>query len=340
MEQKLLEQLNKWHEEDQFQTIIDTIENIEEQDYETICHLARAYNNRGEEGDYDRAVELLQMVSDMGKDDPLWHYRMGYAAFYSGRYEQAEAEFAQVLELDPDEEDAIYFIHAAREQFIREQGEIQEEFSPEVYEEEDLDILEDFIADTFGEFDSIFHEIISPDIHVDICLIPPEEGREFYTLVTLGMGAHLMNVPEDLLEYDLQRAELLICLPADWKLDSDDERWYWPIRLLKILARLPMHEDTWLGWGHTIDHGACFDESTELCGSILINPAAFGDIENVCELSDGGEVNFYQVIPLYREEMDFKMAHDAKELLQQMDSRALIVDPKRYNYCTGKDILS
>ncbi len=340
MDQKLLKQLNRWHEENNFQQIIDTIEGIEEHDYDTICHLARAYNNRGEDGDFEQAIQLLQMVSDMGSEDPLWHYRLGYAYFYSGSYEKAETAFERAMELDPGNEDAAYFIRASREMLLGERGEFQENYAPEVYEEEELDIIEDYIAQTFGEFDSVFHEIISPDIHVDICLIPPGEERNFYTLVTMGMGAHRMDVPEDLTEYKLERAELLICLPADWKLDSEDERWYWPVRLLKILARLPVHEETWLGWGHTIDHGSCFDESTELCGSMLINPAGFGDFESVCRLPDGSEVNFYQVIPLYREEMDFKTEHDAKELLQQMDSRALIVDPKRYRFCSDKTLLS
>ena len=48
-----------------------------------------------------------------------------------------------------------------------------------------------------------------------------------------------MNVPEELAEYKLERAELAIALPADWKLDQEsmqDERWYWPIRLLKVLG--------------------------------------------------------------------------------------------------------
>ena len=47
------------------------------------------------------------------------------------------------------------------------------------------------------------------------------------TLVTMGMGAHRMNVPEELAEYKLERAELAIALPPDWKLDEEslkDER--------------------------------------------------------------------------------------------------------------------
>ena len=89
-----------------------------------------------------------------------------------------------------------------------------------------------------------------PDIHVDICVVPPSEERDYCTLVTMGMGAHRMNVPEELAEYKLERAELAIALPADWKLDQEsmkDEKWYWPIRLLKSLARLPIASDSWLG---------------------------------------------------------------------------------------------
>ena len=111
MEEKLLEQLNIWHETDEYQKIIDTIEDMEEHDYETICHLARAYNNRGEAGDYDRAIQLLQMVSDIGQEDPLWHYRLGYACYFDNRFNEAAAAFARTLELDPDDDDAQYFLN-------------------------------------------------------------------------------------------------------------------------------------------------------------------------------------------------------------------------------------
>ena len=115
-----------------------------------------------------------------------------------------------------------------------------------------MSAIEQHIKNTFGEFENVFHELVSPDIHVDICVVPPSEERDYYTLVTMGMGAHRMNVPEELAEYKLERAELAIALPPDWKLDEEslkDERWYWPIGLLKVLARLPISGDTWLGFG-------------------------------------------------------------------------------------------
>ena len=37
-------------------------------------------------------------------------------------------------------------------------------------------------------------------------------GAVYYTLVTMGMGAHRMNVPKELAEYKLERAELALSL--------------------------------------------------------------------------------------------------------------------------------
>ena len=112
-----------------------------------------------------------------------------------------------------------------------EMPEDEEAGVPEVYTGEEMEAVEGHIEQYFGEVENVFHEIVSPDIHVDICIVPPTEERDYYTLVTMGMGAHRMNVPEELAEYKLERAELAIALPADWKLDRQsmqDERWYWP----------------------------------------------------------------------------------------------------------------
>ena len=177
-----------------------------------------------------------------------------------------------------------------------------EEYSdPEVYTEEEMEAVEGHIRRYFGKFENVFHEIVSPDIHVDICVVPPAGERDYYTLVTMGMGAHRMNVPEELAEYTLERAELAIALPADWKLNQEsiqEERWYWPIRLLKALARLPIASDTWLGFGHTMSNQENFAKGTELCAAILTGPQGTEDGSEVCILPDGEEVNFYQVIPL------------------------------------------
>lgn len=335
MDQNFYHQLQQWHEDDEFQKIIDAIEALPlgERNYELTCQLARAYNNLGTVGEtepYERAVEELLSVREQGEEDPLWHFRLGYAYFYLDREAEALPEFERVLELEPDDGDAKLFLSWCRESLLKGEN---PSCDPELYTEREMEAVEQFIADQLGEFPNVFHELVSPDIHVDICIIPPTAQQDYYTLVTMGMGAHRMAVPDELRDRNLERAELLIRLPSDWEVQSSDECWYWPIRWLKILARLPGEEDSWLGWGHTVDYGEPFAENTELCGSILISPFEFSGQTCCCTLPDGDEVNFYQVVPLYREEMDFKTAHDADTLLDLMGETIQIVDLDRPRFC-------
>ncbi|MFR5648925.1 MAG: DUF2185 domain-containing protein [[Eubacterium] siraeum] len=218
-----------------------------------------------------------------------------------------------------------------------EASEDEEAGVPEVYTEEEMEAIEGHIQQYFGDFEHVFHELASPDIHVDICVVQPSAERDYYTLVTMGMGAHRMKVPEELAEYKLERAELAIALPGNWKLKREDlknERWYWPIRLLKTLARLPIASDTWLGFGHTMDNEEDFAKGTKLCAAILTGPQDTEDGSEVCILPNGEEVNFYQVIPLYRDELEYKMAHDADALLDKMDGISFVTYNTRPNAMT------
>lgn len=206
----------------------------------------------------------------------------------------------------------------------------EESSGPEVYTIEEMEAVEEHIRKYFGEIGHVFHELVSPDIHVDICVVPPDGERKYYTLVTMGMGARRMQVPEELAKYRLERAELAIALPPDWRLDEEsmkDERWYWPVRLLKVLARLPIQSDTWLGWGHTMDNQRPFAEDTKLCGAILGEPQNIRKEGFFCHLPGGEEINFYQVIPLYREELEYKLEHNAEALLEKLAEADFVVHP-------------
>jgi hypothetical protein len=203
-----------------------------------------------------------------------------------------------------------------------------------MYSEADVTCVEDHITKYFGEYENVFHEIISPDIHVDIAIINPTQKRDYYVLVTIGMGAHRMKLPADLEGKGFDRAELLVCLPPDWNMQNfKDERWYWPLRWLKIMARLPIEQQTWLGWGHTVPAGEPFADSTQLNTMLLLNPGAFRKGCDQCRIPDGF-VNFYQLVPLYQEELNLKLEQGTEALLEIMDRDLLeVVDPARRNAC-------
>lgn len=205
------------------------------------------------------------------------------------------------------------------------------------YEEEDLEVLESFIDENFGESSNVFHEIVSPDIHCDIYIIEPTSERNFYTLVTLGMGAREMDVPEEFREYNGGRAEVMITLPAEWNIKSQDEKDYWPLRWLKIVARFPITNDTWLGWGHSIPNGEPFAENTQLSGMLLAG-SYLEDGIYYCELpGEDRVVQFYHLIPLYENEMEYKIQHGTDELLEKFGQDfSHVVDIRRPDYCRSE----
>jgi hypothetical protein len=179
-----------------------------------------------------------------------------------------------------------------------------------------MDLLDCYIINKIGSYNDVIHEIVSPDIHVDIIPIPPMKGKEYYTLVTMGMGAYRMKVPPHYAKSKFNRAELAIRLPKDWDIYSDKEEWYWPIRLLKELARMPLTEKSWLGYGHSIDYGTPITDNTELCAVVL--DFLFDGDEEPLRLSNGDGVLMYNVIPIYREEMEFKKANSADVLFDRL----------------------
>lgn len=365
--EEFLAQIEKWNDMEKFSKCIKALEDIPEaeQDYDMVMLQVRAYENyailgdNGEEPEDDekeralnKALELLESIREAGESQAGWNKRMAYAYQYLVEQEEKAIEYAKRwAELDPEDSSAVAVINECNEELEKRKIKCEsccdddngdnKSIAPEMYSEDEIDIIEKHIEHYYGNFEFVFHEKVSPDIHVDICLIPPSEECNWYTLVTMGMGAHLMNVPNQLEEEQLERAELVICLPEYWKLDKEhlkDEKWYWPIRLLKELARFPGENNTWLGWGHTVSYDGPLSYTTELCASILINPPCGNVGGNTCTLPDGEEVNFYQVIPLYGDELEYKLKNGTQKLLDKMNDNILLVNPHRLNVLNQIDI--
>ena len=210
-----------------------------------------------------------------------------------------------------------------------------------LYTEEELDQYEKYIMEQFGEYEEVIHEIVSPDIHLDIIVVPPTEKNNYYKLITMGMGAYKMNIPRELKEDELERAELVLFLPPTWDIKSEKEEDFWPIRQLKILARLPIQCDTWLGYGHTVSsdqENTPYASNTKFCSMMLVN-ALNQDYENMdFRMSSKGKINFYQIFPLYKEELAYKQRNGANVLLDLFDEENImpIVNMNRKNYCIHK----
>ncbi|MCL2298966.1 MAG: DUF2185 domain-containing protein, partial [Firmicutes bacterium] len=202
---------------------------------------------------------------------------------------------------------------------------MQETLAAHVYTPEEEAAVTGAIEARFGKVSQVLREVVSRDIRVDLCVIEPGPGRAYRTVVTRGMGARDMQVPAD--SQAIARAEMVVMLPEDWELHSSDECQYWPLRWLKLLARLPGEEDSWLGWGHTVPGGEPFAENTDFGAILLLD--AFVPNQNdggpcVFTLPGGEYVRFCQLFPLYEEELQFKLRHGAQALLDRMTAKGAL----------------
>lgn len=177
----------------------------------------------------------------------------------------------------------------------------------------DIHTFETFITQRIGPFESVLHEIVSPDLHIDIIIVPPSESRNYITLITEGMSAYPMPVPPNF--GTMNRAELAMRLPKDWNIHSREEQWYWPIRVLKTLALMPYLEKSWLGFYHDIDFGHPFSTDTAL-SAILLD--IFDETIEPLKLESGDTVVIYNALPLYPSEMAFRDQAGATALLNKM----------------------
>lgn len=205
---------------------------------------------------------------------------------------------------------------------------------------ENIDRIADHVERHIGRVKMVYHELISDLVHVDIHMVEPTSERNYYTLVTSGMSDRPMTVPEGCEEFRF--AELMISLPPDWPMGEEawkDEKYYWPVRMLKFLARFPHGYDTWLGPMHTIPNGnppAPFASDTKLCGAILLPgvtvPPGFHRLE-----APGKDILFHSVIPLHADEMDLKLKAGGEALFEGFDKHGVseILDPSRPSSAGG-----
>ena len=136
---KLLEQIEKWNDADEFSRCIEAIEAIPERErgYLLTVKLSRAYSNlavlgdhsaHGRDGEVDgellgHAIDLLESVRLQGENDPYWNSRMGYSCLMAYRSAATAYEYAKCwLALAPEAPDAQKLVRDCEEYLEEERA--------------------------------------------------------------------------------------------------------------------------------------------------------------------------------------------------------------------------
>lgn len=196
-----------------------------------------------------------------------------------------------------------------------------------------LEAISRHVEQYIGPVKSVFHELVSRTIHLDVMVVPPTAQRPFYTLVTSGVGDLPMDTPPG--REDFNRAELLILLPSEWPLEEKDFKKaenYWPVHYLRMIGHFPHEYNIWISWFHTIDEPDEEPiENTPFTGLILFPPLCFSSDFAQLHCPNGDIITFCLMFPLYPEELKYSMKHGPLALMNRLEKHNVswVVDPSR-----------
>ena len=187
----------------------------------------------------------------------------------------------------------------------------------EEYRAEERAALEQHITQHYGPIATVISDDKPQDIKVDIWVIEPSAEHPFYTLITCGMGAHQMAVNQEQAAQHLQRAELML--------------------VLKVTARMGLSSDWIVDPGFIINYNGPLAHNTRLSGWVVLGPDAMNIAAPVCSLPNGDKVNFYQLLPLYQNEVEYGIERTGEELIAKLTEVSRVVDLTRPNALEPKE---
>lgn len=185
------------------------------------------------------------------------------------------------------------------------------------------DAIVRYVEDGLGSIAGQFQDARPLACAVDVAHIRPSEARPFHTLVTLGMSRRPMPVPAGILAP--AHVELMLALPAPWPVDdgiAGRPEDFWPVELLRGLARLPETANTWLGSGHLISNGnppQPYCEAIPFSACVLLPPLEVPSGFARGFPAAGRRVDFLAVIPLYANESETAARKGLPTLLRRLD---------------------
>ena len=208
-------------------------------------------------------------------------------------------------------------------------------------EQELPDLIDIFDAhlDNFVDEDEIvvFHDAGSEDNHIDVYWIKPEpEYRPYSILITCGMSRYPMNTPQGYTRF----LEVAMLLPPDWDLTDIRKKpktISWPIFHLQNIGKMPHAEDTWVGFGHTIECNESYGDffpGTGFNSSIILPSITLP--ETFTEILNGNDLTtVYISLPLFPEELSYKLQNDSNALIEKFNifNTPEVLNLSRSNTC-------
>lgn len=209
--------------------------------------------------------------------------------------------------------------------------------------------FEEHIQKQLGPVKKVIQDSSRLFTEVDLYHIGPNKNINANTIITKGNSYFKMSAPSSV---DSAYAELILHLPADWKVSEDmfnDAVYGWPLSLMKDFGKKVMRRGFWLGQWFVFPnqpedelrntYAALFgiekfdfnsnikpySTGTDYCGVMITPPLpAISDIFKMKYLNDGkyieGEwpVYFHTLLPVYKDEIIYYFREGKDKFVQKL----------------------
>lgn len=183
-----------------------------------------------------------------------------------------------------------------------------------------MNILEQTLIERFGE-NNVKTHLSASENEFPLLEINIEMRSEIIVLMTNGLSDYAMPVPEKYKERN--HVELYFCLPSYWDLTTDNGKWV--IEWIQKLAKHCIEKETWYGIGHTFPNGnpAMPLSNTMKQKYLMLNGPYFLEKELSPIQAEDKEIHFLGIIPIFEDEMDYKMGKGTYKLLQKIEGKGI-----------------
>ena len=176
--------------------------------------------------------------------------------------------------------------------------------------------MKEALQQRFGEHRVL--EIPVSEGEMPLLIIDLELKSPVTVIVTNGLSKYKMPVPEKFegREYN----ELYFCLPNYWEWeDTENPQMNWVFPWIQRLAKFVVEKETWFGHGHTMP---CGKEMESLSNTMKENHFLLSDPilleEELAPVKlDDKTVHFLSIIPVYKDEFEYKQSRGTFKLLQK-----------------------
>lgn len=173
-------------------------------------------------------------------------------------------------------------------------------------------------------------------VHTDVYIAEDEENgkRDF---ITFGMGAAEMDSPIEIFE----RMELV--MHTSLNINTASKEGGDALSFIVGLSKYPFRNDTWFGWGHTVDVPKYFEDTFGYQFVLLAPTIHLFSLEDT---TDGiKNVIFAEIVPIYDDEREWIVENDSFVYLELLYNKfgddMFKIDVKCEHYIPSEeDVLS